>query len=84
MEFRRGEKKGNHQHGSPLVEQTRVNDRIDTQASKQIARNEKMDNNPGCKIDLRKINFTEKNLPKASKNIEIELTTRAERDQLDK
>lgn len=43
-----------------------------------------MDNNPGCKIDLRKINFTEKILPTASKNIEIELPTRAERDQLDK
>ena len=43
-----------------------------------------MDNNPGCKIDLRKINFTEKILPTANKNIEIELPTRAERDQLNK
>jgi hypothetical protein len=43
-----------------------------------------MGNNPGCKIDLRKISFTEKILTTQSKNIEIELPTRAERDELDK
>lgn len=43
-----------------------------------------MVDNPGCKIDLRKISFTEKILPTANKNIEIELPTRAERDELDK